>query len=1174
MMKNRVSMRLLTVALVVLLWMGSSLAAWGQFDSAAVLGTIKDGSGAVVPGATVTLNNIAKGVSVTATSDAQGDYQFPLVQVGEYQLTISKTGFAPVNSERFTVQIGARQRVDMQLQLGSASQEVTVNGTPNALETETSDRGETIQGQQAVDLPLNGRAYADLATLVPGVHKSIIGYYSFPARDGSYDVNGLNSMDNNYQLDGIDNNAYQEANQGYSNQAVIASPDALQEFKVQTDNFSAEFGRAGGAIVNATTKSGTNTFHGGAYDYLRNTVLNAYGPFLGLGTKPTLVQNQFGGTFGGPIPGVKMFKDKLFFFTDYEGLRAYAHVLTQAIVPTPTQRTGLFTSDGTATGTPIALQNPYTGAQYTNGQVPLSDPNVNALAIKVLSLIPLPNIPGAALTANNFQYMAPNTTIDDKGDGRADFIVTPKQNGFFRYSQRAETTFIGPPFPGLAGGNSNGTLYAQTRQLAFGYNWAPTTNSILEFRYGQTWTRSGKKPVNLGADNLLQDFNIPNAVTDPAYAGGLNAQIVSGFTQFGEQTTNPQFTNPTTWNPKVNYSFIRGRHTLKVGYEYAWLDQAISDFHPKFGSDSYGSYFSLGSGVTATAVTKQAAALSDFIFGARNTYQINNIAEVNYQRYWHMMYVQDDWKPFPKLTVNAGLRYEFFSPNFEQNNRILNYDPVNQRILHAGSGTDVNTVGSGGTSSYNLHYVGGSGLANRALINPNYKNFAPRLGVAYQILPKTVFRAAYGISYAPLFRFGGEGLLAYNGPDIIDATVGQQTPPGVKGGESLCTTVAGSVSASLTLNPFTCFRRMQDGYETGFATAQNYQSIGAQTRYIPQNFSTPYIQAYHVSIQQQLPYSTTLEVSYVGDHAVKVAALADFNQARLCTAAEVAAASCASLQARRPIPTFTNILTETNAGFLIYNSLQTKLEHRFGQGVFLDNSFTWSRGLNNSSADLEAPPGDGAVVNLANIRGDRGPSAYNQPYNDTLSLVADLPIGHGHAFLSNINGWQQQVIGGWQLTAINVVTSGLPINVGYAASSSYVVSTTSSAYPVRPNQIGSNAASYGTTRVKTNSSLSGYLNGANFAIPAGNVLFGNTGRNSLRGPAFAQFDLGAHKSFFLGSDSRTLQFRVEAFNLLNATNYLIPDTTVTDGANFGVFGSALNFETPSRQVQFALRLGF
>lgn len=1172
------------LALIFLCFAYAATPLLAQFDSAAVLGTIRDGSGAVVPGAAVTLKNVSTNLTTAAVADGQGDFQFPLVQVGDYVLSAAKGGFAPASSQRFSVQIGARQRVDIALKPGSDSQEVTVSAIAQALETETSDRGETIQSKQAIDLPLNGRSYADLAVLVPGVKKSVLESSSYPARDASYNVNGLTSQDNNFQLDGIDNNAYQEANQGYSNQAMVPSPDAIQEFKVQTDNFSAEFGRAGGAIINATIKSGGSNFHGSAYDYLRNTALNAYGPFLGLGVKPTLVQNQYGATLGGPIPGLKLLKDRLFFFMDYEAVRSFAHVLTQASLPTAAERTGLFTADGTTTGIAVPIKNPYTGVVYNNGQVPLNDPNINPLAVYVLTQLPTNNIPGAAITGNTFQYMGRNTTLDDRGDGRVDFIVNAKQNGFFRYSQRAVSYFIEPPIPGLVGGNSNGLLYSHTHQLAFGYNWSPTPSSIVEFRYGQTWTESGKQPVNLGATNILQQYNIPNAVTDPRYSGGLNSQIVNGFSQFGEQTTNPQFTNPTQWNPKVNYSWIHGHHSLKVGYEFGWMAQAISDFHPKFGSDSYAGAFSSttaipSNGTTAVTTTKQAAGLADFLFGARNTYSLNNIAEVNYERFWHMGYIQDDWKPLSKLTVNVGVRYEFFSPNFEQDNKILNYDPVNNRILHAGSGTDVSTVGTGGTSSYNVHYVGGSGLGNRALIDPDYKDFAPRIGFAYQLFPKTVIRAAYGISYAPLFRFGGEGLLSYNGPDIINATVTQK-PSGVNGGQQLCTTVAGSLAGSLTLSPFTCFRRMQDGYETNFASAQNYNSAGAQTRYIPRNFATPYIQAYHLSVQQQLPYATTLEVSYVGTHGVKIPALADLNQATPCTAAQVTANNCPSLNAttnnlRRPIPNFIDILTETSAGFLIYNSLQTKLEHRFQHGVFLTNAFTWSHSLNNSAPDLEASngSGDSAVLNIANIRGDRGTGSFNQPYNDTLSITADLPFGRGHDFFSHTNLWQEELIGGWQLTAINVVASGLPLNLTYTPTAANAVSSTSVSQSYRPNLVTTAKAVYGTTGVKKDSYYGGYLNASQLTIPAGYQVFGNAPRNALRGPAFGQLDLGAHKKFDLGFEGTSLEFRIEAFNVLNATNYTLPDSNVSNGT-FGQFSNSISSVYPARQVQGALRLSF
>lgn len=1154
---------LLGALLISLLVAGGTKGALAQFDSASVLGTIKDPSGASVPSANVVLLNPAKGTSASRQTDTNGSYEFSSVQPGQYTVSVTATGFTNSITDPFTVNVGARQRVDLALKLGQDTQSVTVSGAASLLETDSSDRGETIQGREAVTLPLNGRAYADLSLLTPGVRRSLNGtVVANPPRDASYNVNGLTSQSNNFELDGIDNNAYQEANQGFSNEAVIPSPDAIQEFKVQTDNYSAEYGRAGGAIFNVTTRSGTNTFHGGAYDYFRNTVLNAFGPFRGTGVKPTLVQNQFGGTFGGPV-----FRNKLFFFVDYEGLRTIAHLLTTANLPTQTELAGLFTSDGTPGGKPVPLKNPYTGVVYANGQVPLNDPNIDPVALAAFKLLPAPNIPSAAITANNFQYLPATTTTDDKGDGRADFTVSPTQSGFFRYSQRAAGTFQPPPFPGLAGGNSSGTLYARTRQLAAGYNWVLSPTSILELRFGQTWTQSGKSPVLLGQPNLLA--GIPNVPQDPALGGGLNAQIVTGFSQFGTQTSALQFTNPTQSSPKVNYTWVRGSHSLKVGYELGLLEQAISDFHPKFGSDTYsGQYSSTGS-----ATTVQAANLTDFLFGARSNYALNAPNEVNYKRFWHFGYIQDDWKALPNLTINAGLRYEFMSPYYEQDNKILNYDPVNNQLLQAGNGTDVNSTAPGHV--YKLHYVGGSSLADRALVNPDYKDFGPRLGFSYQALPGTVVRGGYGLSYAYLFRFGGEGLLAYNGPNNYSATLPvNQTPS-----QGICT--------SLTQDPTTCFRRTQDGYQTNFAGPSNFSTVRAQTRYYSKDFKTPYIQAYHLSVQQQLPRQTTLEIAYVGNHGVHIPTLANYNQARLCTAAEIASAACtssgnASLLKRRPVANFTDILTETNADFLTFNSLQTKLEHRFADGFFLINSFTWSQAYSNSSADLEASNGDSASVNIANVNGDRGPSGYNQPFNDTTSFIVDLPFGAGRKYGSGAPRWEQEILGGWELTGINSVTSGVPLNLTYTANANQVVSTTSSIYALRPNLVSTNSAVYGHTLTKSNSAVGGYLNAAAVAAPTGSQLFGSAGRNNLRGPAFGQFDLAAHKRFALLTEGQTLEFRIEAFNVLNATNYISPNTSIgsvgatgvlSPNGSFGTFsGSTSVF--PSRQVQLALRLAF
>jgi hypothetical protein len=511
-----------------------------------------------------------------------------------------------------------------------------------------------------------------------------------------------------------------------------------------------------------------------------------------------------------------------------------------------------------------------------------------------------------------------------------------------------------------------------------------------------------------------------------------------------------------------------------------------------------------------------------------------------------MGYFQDDFKFNSKLTLNMGLRYELVTPNFEQHNLIANFDPTSNTLVQASGGS----------------------LYNRTLINLNTKNFAPRFGFAYQASPRTVVRGGYGIGYLHNFRFGGESTLGYNGPNIVDATIDQRPPSQVGGGQPLCT--------SLEQNPSTCFRTTQSGYETNFATAQNFSTLKAQTRYIPRNSPEAYVQTFYLGVQQEVMKDTTLEISYVGNHGSHIGVLGDFNQAATepLTCNPSTNAGCSTLQARRPIPSFTNILTLYPTGYLVYNSLQAKLEHRYSHGVYLINSFTWSKAINNASADLETFGGDSAVVNVANPASDRGLSSYDQPLNDTLSVIADLPFGHGRTFGQAAPAWQQTLIGGWQLSAINTVTSGLPINLNYAPSSQFIVSSTSAAYAVRPNLVSTANAVYAPRSkwVKGATGLSGTLNSNAVSVPSVSQFFGNAGRNILRGPAFGQLDLAAHKAFPLGAESRNLEFRVEAFNLLNATNFQTPDSTVTDGANFGTYTAANAY--PSRQVQLALRLAF
>ena len=320
--------------------------------------------------------------------------------------------------------------------------------------------------------------------------------------------------------------------------------------------------------------------------------------------------------------------------------------------------------------------------------------------------------------------------------------------------------------------------------------------------------------------------------------------------------------------------------------------------------------------------------------------------------------------------------------------------------------------------------------------------------------------------------------------------------------------------------------------------------------------------------------NTTFEASYVGSHGVGIPVLTDFNQAATEPASCDSGIGCLTQQARRPISTFTNILTALPKGYLDYSSLQTKLERRYSNGLYLINAFTWSKAVNNASADLETYGGDGALVNFYNPAGDRGVSSYNQPLNDTLSVIGDLPFGKGRMWGQTAPAWEQSVLGGWQVTFINTVTSGLPINLTYTPAAAYVVSSTSEVYSVRPNLVGTAKAVYApkSNWIKTKSALDGTLLSSQVSVPSPSQYFGNAGRNDLSGPAFAQLNLALHKSQRLWSENSNIEFRIEAFNVLNSTNYEYPDSAVTDGASFGSYTAASAY--PSREVQLALRLSF
>jgi hypothetical protein len=484
-------------------------------------------------------------------------------------------------------------------------------------------------------------------------------------------------------------------------------------------------------------------------------------------------------------------------------------------------------------------------------------------------------------------------------------------------------------------------------------------------------------------------------------------------------------------------------------------------------------------------------------------------------------YLQDDFKFSQKLTLNLGIRYEFATPQWERDNHLSNFDPTTNSMILAKSGS----------------------LYDRALVHPDPHNWAPRIGLAYNVTPKTVIRSAYGISYVQFNRLGGENLLAYNGPFVVDAVIDGQSPFNLP----ICTSVNSA--------PGGCFRPTYLGFPNDFASPAAFNTATTQVRYIPANNRTGYVQSWHFTVQRELANNLLLDLAYVGNHSVGLMILGDANQA-----VPNLLGQNLSINARRPIRNFTTIEQAYSGGFGSYNALQVKLEKRYNAGFYFLNSFTWSKAIDNAPGHLENYNGDNSRINIRNHTSERGLSSYDQPFNDTLSILYDLPFGKGRHF--NIQNRALDLIaGGWGVNVINTATSGLPLNITYSASQQYQVSPL---VTTRPNLISSQVTTPEGQRTTRN-----YLNAAAFALPDYTQPFGSAGRNIARGYPFYELDLGLHKNFALWSESSYVQFRAEAFNLLNQTNFSPPNTTF----NTSSFGS-ITSTFPARQIQFALKLYF
>lgn len=1077
------------ICLALLLLLFTSAPALAQFDTASLVGTVRDAQNAVVPGATVTLTNTQTGISTTRTSAADGAYEFASVKPGTYLVTSEKPGFSVALIENVEVLVAARRRVDLQMAVGQLTEQVQVTAAAPLIETDTSQRNQVITGEQMRELPLNGREYSSLALLTTGVRQSALNKSTNGTpREGAFNVNGLRSTFNNFLIDGVDNNAYGTSNQGFSNQVMQPPPDAVSQFQVVTNNESAEYGRAAGATINVVYRSGTNDIHGDGWEFFRDTSLNAMPFFKPIdGQKPPLRRNQFGGVVGGPVV-----KNRVFFFADYEGFRQDRKAPVFSTLPLVAQKQGILSVD---------IRDPRTGIVYPAGTpIPMT-----AFARTVLSGLPDPNV---ASGANNYSLLQNFTNRSNKAGGKVDLQISPKVSAFGRFGWRDLNTVDQPTIPLPSGGGGNGTIYARNKQLVLGTTYTASERSLLEFRFGWSNTQGGKNPPGLGAASALDQFGISGLPSDPRIAGGLPSQSITGISAFGRQATNPQWQYPRVWNPKANYTWVRGRHSLKTGYEYQHIQIEVQDVNPLYGLDSYSGQFTRPAGAASNNLYN----LGDFMLGLRSQYALSTFFVAQIRQDMHFGYLQDDIRVNDRLTLNAGVRYEYASPFYEANNVLTNFDPATNTILKAKGGS----------------------IAERALVNPDRNNVGPRLGMAWTVAPKTVVRGGWGISYVHVNRIGSANELPLNGPQVVRAAVNQTNP---------------AASA---------FRPTEQGYPEGLTDPANFNAPTALISYIDRDFHSSPVQSWYASMQREFGRGMMLDVAYVGNKADDLLLVANYNQA-----VPNNAAGSLSLQARRPIQTFGDITYVFNGGKSRYRAMQTKFEWRMRGDVTLLSSLTLSEAKDNGAGALENQNGNfPAPQDRRNLGADYAISGYHQPYNSTTSFVWSLPFGHGRRWGGNMSPALNAIAGGWQLAGVNTVTSGEMVTLTYTPAAAFAVSGItndfSGANNYRPNVTCDPYAASPTTAQ--------WFNPSCVAIPSGDQPFGNAPRNSVRGPNFWTFDLAATKQVPLGASSR-LEFRLEAFNLFNRTNVTAPNGNRSSAA----FGSIASAYDP-RQMQLGMKV--
>jgi hypothetical protein len=1085
-----------------------------QLNTASLTGLVRDPSAAVIQDAKVTARNTATGIEHSSETNSSGYYFFANLPIGSYELTVEKQGFQRSVST-LSVDAAEKARQDFTLVVGTVSTIANVEASAPLLSPDDASIGTVVDNKYVTEYPLLLRSWDDLVNLVAGVQGQRYtdqGGSTSAGRTGGFNVHGIRQLENNFLLDGIDNNSISENVQELTTQVARPSVDDLQEFKVITNPYSAEYGR-GGAVISVISKGGTNQMHGTLYEYLRNRDTDANDFFSnrqGL-SKPENVRNQFGGNLGGPIV-----KNKLFAFFDEETTRIITGQLRSGTVPTDNERVGNFSA---AAGSALGITYPtiYQNGAPVSGNM-ISPASISPVATAIMNLFPQPTVAGAEL--NNFFRNADLTDNTNRFSERVDWQASDKDSVFTRYTWSTRGRNSPGLFPGLADGtqsSSQGDYHLTADQAVIGWTRPITATLVNEFRTGYEHDNSFAKqePFGVPGGNL-----VPGVPNNPAFAGGVTMISFTNLNTFiGSPNFLPKFQKTQQWQFSDTVSWTRGQHQFKFGADvHAPQTDNFQDVPGLRGALNFSNQFTCERAANNQCVSGTGDSYADFLYGDVQTAMLSNQFEVNQKWYWFDFFAQDDFKVTPKLTLNLGVRYDFSSPVWEGNNHLSNFDP-------AGAGSII-TASNGS-------------LASRSLVQPQKLDFSPRFGFAYQLDSKTVLRGGYGIFYVPFDRAGSENQLAENPPAFINNNI---------------------ALASTALQPVFS---LNSGFPSTFLNPAdiNYQFL--HIRATNPDDPRANVQQWSFGIQRELMHNLFIEADYVGTKGTHLLTLSDLNQ-YINNGRQVLLN--AQNQPVLPYPGFGLLEYSQNDGNSSYNGLDLTVERRFTKGLAFRLAYTWSKSIDNTAEELSVY-GSNAFSQITNNQAAwRGPSDFDVPQHVVFSWVYELPFGKGKPFLSS--GIGANILGGFQLAGSYTYSAGRPFTAFDSANSSSIDIGEEQALP---NVIGTPVMPQTVTcwfYVSTNSGCKG-ISGTNaFSLPAAGV-FGNSGRNTLRGPGLLDLDVSLSRNFAI-TERMKLQFRVEAFNLTNTVAFGLPNANVSGGSP----GVITSLAADPRIMQFALRFSF